>query len=311
MTERVSEERPPRVSDPSRAPRPSERRRGPPRESDVDYFGLTDIGRVRSTNQDHFLIASLHKLLRVHSTSLPSQQQKRLTRDISGLLMVADGVGGMAGGEEASGVTLDTLTRYVMATTEAFQLSDIEGEARFLMRLQESVIRVHDRVLDLGSRDPARAGMATTLTLAYIAWPKAYVIQVGDSRCYHLCDTKLVRVTRDQTLVEDLVAEGVLQPEEAEASQLRSILSSAIGGPVANPVTTRAVLSWNDQLMLCTDGLTKHVSDEEIGEILRASATAEEGCRQLVDLALERGGKDNVTVVIARLKDQRQRSGSA
>jgi len=276
--------------------------RRPPREADVDYFGVTSVGRVRRTNQDHFLIASLHKQLRIHSTSLPRREQEHLTRDIGGLLMVADGVGGVAGGEEASGVTLDALMRYVTATMEAFRESDTEREAHFLMRLHESVMRSHERVLSLGSRHPARTGMATTLTLAYVVWPKAYVIQVGDSRCYHLRKAQLVRLTRDQTLVEDLVAEGVLAPHEAEASQLRSVLSSAIGGPVANPVTSRAVLSWRDQLMLCTDGLTKHVRDEEIEETLRATETAEEGCTRLVDLALERGGTDNVTVVIVRLR---------
>lgn len=276
--------------------------RRPPREADVDYYGLTHAGLVRRSNQDHFLIASLHKQLRIHSTSLPRREQEHLTRDIAGLLMVADGVGGVAGGEEASGVTLDALMRYVTATMEAFRETDREREAHFLMRLHESVMRSHERVLSLGSRHPARTGMATTLTLAYVVWPKAYVIQVGDSRCYHLRDEALARLTRDQTLVEDLVTEGVLAPEEAEASQLRSVLSSAIGGPVANPVTSRAILSWRDQLMLCTDGLTKHVRDEEIEEILRATETAEQGCTRLVDLALERGGTDNVTVVIVRLR---------
>jgi protein phosphatase len=299
----VAEETPGGTQERPEAARRSSARRRPPREGDVDYFGVTHRGHVRTSNQDQFLIASLHKQLRVHSTSLPRSEHEQLTTDVAGLLMVADGVGGLAGGEEASGATLDALKRYVTYTMEAFRQGDSEREAHFLMRLHDSVMRAHKRVLSLGSRDPTRAGMATTLTLAYIVWPKAYVIQVGDSRCYHLRDGELLRVTRDQTLVEELVAEGVLEPEEAEASQLRSILSSAIGGPVANPVTTRAVLSWQDQLMLCTDGLTKHVSDEEIGDTLRASATAEEGCQQLLQLALDRGGRDNVTVVIVRLRE--------
>ena len=144
--------------------------------------------------------------------------------------------------------------------------------------------------------------MATTLTMYMGVWPRAYVVQVGDSRCYQFRDGNLQRVTKDQTLVQQLVDDGVVNQSQADGSPYSHILSSAIGGSNATPVTTTIDMQWGDVMMLCTDGLTRHVSEEEIEDRLNRLESAEQVVRDLVSLALERGGSDNVTVVVGRLR---------
>ena len=149
---------------------------------------------------------------------------------------------------------------------------------------------------------PSRA-MATTLTLAIVVWPWAYVVQVGDSRCYHYWDGALQQVTRDQTVAQDLVDSGVLKPERAATSPFSRVLASSIGGDEASPVLTRLDIRQRGcVLLLCSDGLTTHVSDAEIAAQARTMESSEQLCRSLLDLALERGGTDNITVVVGRAR---------
>ena len=147
--------------------------------------------------------------------------------------------------------------------------------------------------------------MATTLTLAIAVWPWLYVVQVGDSRCYEFSRGILRQVTRDQTMAQELVDRGVLQPEQAATSPLGSVLASSIGGREAVPEVTRLDIRRRGAVvLLCSDGLTRHVSDEEIGRQLRAIESSEQVCRALLDLALERGGSDNITVVVGRARPE-------
>ena len=144
--------------------------------------------------------------------------------------------------------------------------------------------------------------MATTLTMVTVRWPRAYLIHVGDSRCYRLRGGQLGRLTRDQTMAQAMLDAGALSADQAEQSRFKHILYSALGGREVVPDAASTDIQWDDVWLLCTDGLTKHVSDEEIGEHLARPEAAEITCRRLVDLALERGGSDNVTVVVGRLK---------
>ena len=153
---------------------------------------------------------------------------------------------------------------------------------------------------EAASRAEAR-DMATTLTLAIAVWPWAYVLQVGDSRCYHYQDGVLRQVTRDQTMAQDLVDRGVLPAERAAVSPLSHVLVSAIGSDQAAPEVTRLDIRRRGCIvLLCSDGLTAHVSDAEIAERLRSMESSEQVCRSLLDLALERGGTDNITVLVGR-----------
>ena len=276
-----------------------------PLDQEIDVFGITDIGKVRSENQDQFLICALQKHVEVWGTSLTDEE--RLAPMTNGdrmgfLALVADGVGGSAGGKEASQTAVESVLDYVTHSMQCFYTSDPHHEDDFLKALHEAVMLSHEIVRQKAGSDAAQERMATTLTMFMGVWPHAYVVQVGDSRCYQLRDGNLQKVTKDQTLVQQLVDDGVVKQHEAERSPWSHILSSAIGGSAATPVTTRIDLQWGDVLMGCTDGLTRHVSEEEIEDRLNRLESAEQAARDLVSLALERGGSDNVTVVVGRLR---------
>jgi protein phosphatase len=142
--------------------------------------------------------------------------------------------------------------------------------------------------------------MATTLTLFIAVWPWAYVVQVGDSRAYHYHSGVLMQMTRDQTIAQDLVDQGVLSPDRVAKSPFSNVLASAIGSDSALPEVTRVKMDGTGIFLLCSDGLTKHVKDDEIASELKTLKSSESSCRHLLDLALERGGSDNITVIIAR-----------
>ncbi|KPK08354.1 MAG: hypothetical protein AMS20_02145 [Gemmatimonas sp. SG8_28] len=280
-------------------------RRSKPVAADIDVFGLTDTGRVRSDNQDHFLIASLHKLLKVQRTSLPEPNLTDLVSETRGyLFLVADGVSGQPDGHVASGTVLRTVAEYVTDFMNLYRRLDSQMETPFLDELARSVERSHAVLRKQAPSDGSDESLATTLTMVAVLWPRAYLVQVGDSRCYRLRDGALELLSQDQTIAQALVDSGALTPEEARRSPFRGILASAIGGPTADPMTFATDCRWDDILLLCTDGLTRHVSDEEIEAELRTIESAEQSCRRLVERALERGGRDNVTVVIGRLRPQ-------
>ncbi len=274
-----------------------------PLSADVDLFGLTDRGQVRKENQDQFLIATLHKLLRVHQASLPADDITPLISDSRGwLFLVADGVGGQPDGQAASGTAVRSIAHYVTHLTDLYRRLDPDKEHVFLAELEQSVKKTHEILRAEAEKEYGGRGGATTLTMVAVLWPRAYLVQVGDSRCYRLREGKLELMSKDQTVAQALVDSGALTQTEARRSPLQGVLASALGGREASPTTRTTGIRWDDVMLLCTDGLTKHVTDEEIEAELRRIRSAEASCRSLVGLALERGGTDNVTVVIARLK---------
>jgi serine/threonine protein phosphatase PrpC len=287
-------------------PREPRGRSSRPVSADIDVFGLTDRGRVRFENEDHFLIASLHKLLQVRQTSLEPDEFNQLVSETRGyIFLVADGVGGRPEGQRASGTVLRTIAEYVTHLTDLYRRLDPSQETAFLAELERSVRRSHQLLVTEGRRAHAGKGLATTLTMVAVLWPRAYLVQVGDSRCYRLRGGTLERMSEDQTVAHALRQAGVLSPEDAEASPLKHVLASALGGPEATPQTLATDARWDDVLLLCTDGLTKHVTDEEIERTLQEVKSAEGACRALVARTLDRGGTDNVTVVVGRLRARR------
>jgi protein phosphatase len=274
-----------------------------PSSSDVDMFGLTDRGQVRRENQDQFLVATLHKLLRVHQSSLPADDITPLISDNRGFLfLVADGVGGRPDGQAASGTAVRSIAHYVTHLTDLYRRLDPEQEGAFLTELEESVRKTHDILRVESEKEYRGKGGATTLTMVAALWPRAYLVQVGDSRCYRMRDGQLELMSKDQTVAQALVDSGAISQTEARRSPLSGVLASALGGSEATPQTRTVEIRWGDVMLLCTDGLTKHVTDAEIEAELLQIRSSEESCRKLVQLALERGGTDNVTVVISRLK---------
>jgi protein phosphatase len=273
-----------------------------PLDRELDLFGLTDRGNVRRDNQDHFLLATVHPQVVVHATSLPAAEGLPLRGErLATLMLVADGVGGGAAGSEASRVAVETITRYVSTTLRSYHAAGTADEGELLGMLNAAALEAHENVLADAAANPSHAGMATTLTLALAVWPWAYVVQVGDSRCYLYAEGALHQITRDQTVAQDLVDKGILKAEQAAASPLGSVLASAIGGGSATPEVSRLDIHERGcVLLLCSDGLTKHVTHAEIAERVGTMRSAEQLCRSLVALALERGGTDNVTIIAGR-----------
>lgn len=271
-----------------------------PTDQELDVYGVTDRGKVRSANQDHFLIASLHKHLAVLQTSIPEGTLKSGdTGRLAFLAMVADGVGGSADGEEASRLALNAMSEYLTRSMHCYYTADPYDDAAFVQVLQEGAMHVHSRITQRGSAED-RAGMATTLTLFLGVWPRAYILQVGDSRYYCLRHGRLVQVSRDQTVAEDLIAAGVIRRTDPGHERWKHVLSSAIGGPEASPVVTAIENDWHHVHLICSDGLTKHVSDERIGEILRTMTSSKQACEALLQAALDGGGTDNISIIVGR-----------
>ena len=271
-----------------------------PRDDEIDVYGLTHPGRVRSTNQDHFLLASIHKRVSVIHTSLSEQQRQPFGDErLAFIAMVADGVGGGDGGETASRTTLEIATQYVVSSMNCYYGAD-SAEAAFIDALQDAAMRSHAAVVEKRKLEPNVRSMATTLTLWMGVWPWYYLLQVGDSRYYLYRDAKLTQVSRDQTIAQDLLDQGVFTRADAARSKFANVLSSAIGGQQTAPVVTRLQASWRNVHLICSDGLTKHVSDETIAARLAAMTSARQVCEQLRDDALEDGGTDNITVIVGR-----------
>ena len=271
-----------------------------PRDDELDVFGLTHPGKVRPNNEDQFLSARIHKRIDVLSTSLPDKHRLSMADErLASLLVVADGVGGLSSGEEASATALEVAMQYVNHSMNCYYSAN-STDAPFIEQLQAAAMHAHEAVVAKGGMDGRKGRMATTLTLWMGVWPYGYLLQVGDSRYYLWRQGTLTQVSRDQTIAQDLIDQGVLSRTAAKRSQFANVLSSALGADEATPVVTRVQSEWHAVHLLCSDGLTKHVTDERLAERLAAMTSAKELCEQLLQDALDGGGTDNITVVVGR-----------
>jgi PPM family protein phosphatase len=285
-----------------------------PLDDEVDVYGLTHPGKVRPNNEDHFLVCALQKQMQVYHTSLPNPAALVGRERIAMLAMVADGVGGAAAGEEASRMALEGVTRYVSRALHCYYTADPNEDQSFVNTLEEAALNVHNELAVATRENRELRGMATTLTLWLGVWPNAYLLQVGDSRCYTLKNGELIQLSRDQTMAEDLVEQGVFTRDDAARTQWAHVLSSAIGGPQAAPVVRKLGQEWGDIGLICSDGLTRHVPDDLLRERLTTMTSARQGCEALLQDALDAGGKDNITVIIGRTirkADRRRESAAA
>jgi protein phosphatase len=249
-------------------------------------------------------VADLRKAMMVKTTSLSYEDQTPLLGEVRGeLYVVADGMGGHVAGDRASKLAVRTLNRYVLNTMSWFFGLDSSRGEKLEDELVQAVERCQVAMEDQLEQHDDREGMGTTLTMAYVSWPWMYVVHVGDTRCYVRRDGQLHQITRDDTLVQALVDEGVMDEQAAEESPMANVLSQAIiakEDAEMSPTVFRTELSVGDTVLLCSDGLTKHVPDERIGELLDGSDSAEDACGRLVAAANDDGGTDNITVVVAR-----------
>jgi len=273
-----------------------------PADDELDLFGITHKGRVRAENQDHFLVSTVHPQVVIHGTSLPDTDKLPLrgTR-LATLLVVADGVGGAAAGSDAARLATESVTAFVASSLRSFHAAGSASEEELLDGLKAAALEAHNFVRSEAAKHAHQAGMATTLTICIVVYPHAYVVQVGDSRAYFFGDGKLRQLTHDQTVAQALVDQGLMPPERLEASPFKHMLSSAIGAEEALPdVTTFDISERGSTILMCSDGLTKHVSDEELAERLKVMKSSEQLAKELLELALERGGSDNITIITAR-----------
>ena len=273
-----------------------------PRDDELDVFGLSHAGKVRKENQDRFLLATIHKRVEVVSSNLEAAEKlPHGEQRLAYLAMVADGVGGGIGGAEASSKTLETVMQYVNDSMLVYYGARAEKE-EFTEVLQAAAMRAHEAVRQRRLEQGVTGTMATTLTLFIGVWPAYYLLQLGDSRYYVYRGGRLNQVTRDQTLAQDLVDDGVLTRAAAAKTPMANVLSSAIGGDTTTPVVTRVQADWANVHLMCSDGLTRHVSDERIAEVLGSMTSARQACEQLLQDALDGGGLDNITIIIGRAR---------
>jgi serine/threonine protein phosphatase PrpC len=271
-----------------------------PHDDELDVYGLTHPGKIRPENQDHFLVGSLRGRLNVRLSSLPSTQKLPIEEErVASFMMVADGVGGGRKGEEASRTALEQVAQFITEGAGCYFRAG-ENERDFVQALELAAKAWHNAVRERAASDPSTVGMATTLTLFIGVWPWSYLVQVGDSRYYTYANGVLTQISRDQTVAQALVDQGIMSKTLSLQSPLSNVLASSIGGPQTAPVITRIPNSWENVHLLCSDGLTKHVSDERIAERLGAMQSARQVCEDLLQDALEAGGTDNITILVGR-----------
>ena len=271
-----------------------------PTDAELDSFGLTQTGKVRKDNQDQFMVASIYKRMAISGTSLPASVAFPTAEErVAFVMMVADGVGGGVGGAEASAMALQSTMQYVHDSMACY-LGREDDETGFADALQGAALRSHEAIKARREDSGGTGTMATTLTLFLGVWPRYYLLQVGDSRYYRFRKGVLTQITRDQTFAQALVDAGALSVADASRSRLAHVLSSALGADESLPVVTPLDADWDNVHLLCSDGLTKHVSDARITEILGAMTSAKQAAELLVQEALDAGGTDNITVIVGR-----------
>ncbi len=214
-------------------------------------------------------------------------------------------MGGARAGERASELAIEALLAHLVAVTPWFLSSASQGDESFEDELRLAIRRSNEAIFEESREHPEREGMGTTLTLALVLWPRLYVVHAGDSRCYLHRDRQLAQLTNDHTVARELVEKGGLEERQAAKTPLSHILTNVLGGDESGlfPQVKELELQRGDLLLLVTDGLTKHVSDDEILSVLGQRTSARETCEILVRSANDAGGSDNVTVIVARFDD--------
>ncbi len=271
----------------------------------VDSFGLTDIGCVRETNQDQFLIADLCKTAVIQHTSLGfGNQCEWLGAPRAKLMMVADGMGGHTGGERASCMAVEGIVQYLLTNLHWPLYCSANHEHRFFEGLKSALEFSQSQIRSVAQVIPEQGKMGTTLTMGWVVWPYIYLIHVGDSRAYLFRDNQLRLLSHDQTFAQALADNGLIPHSAVESHRYSHVLISALGcSAQMEPLYGKTELQFGDQLLMCTDGLTGQVAEAEIGDILSRGDSAEACCRELVQRAKQSGGRDNITVTLSRFFD--------
>jgi serine/threonine protein phosphatase PrpC len=267
----------------------------------VDVFGLSHQGLVRPNNEDHFMVVRGGRELEPVMGNLPEALMSRRFDEVFYAMAVADGLGGEASGEIASRRALEALLSMGLSTPDWMLRLGKPEINEVMWRMADRFIRVHAALIHEAAQDPHLQGMSTTLTTALTMGDDLILTHVGDSRAYLIRKGEIRQLTRDHTLAQQLIDTGLSQDDHL-VKELRNVLKQALGANAAEfrPEVNYFKLLDGDQLLLCTDGLSDAVDEEVINEVLKRNSPAKETAEELLRLALESGGKDNITLIVSR-----------
>jgi PPM family protein phosphatase len=267
----------------------------------VDISALTHPGLRRENNEDQFFVAKVTRALETVMTSLAPGDVPDRADELNHLMVVADGMGGHAAGEVASRMTISALVALALEIPDWILRVDAGHAPEIERRAREAVQRVDSMLVERGRQDASLRGMGSTLTAARSYGRDLLIVHVGDSRAYLLRAGQLQRLTRDHTYVQMMIDAGYFSPHDVAISDMRHMLTNVLGGSVDDVDVDVDLLGLEDgdRLLLCSDGLTDRVDDETIGSTLQRALSSREACDRLVQLALDSGGHDNVTVIVA------------
>jgi PPM family protein phosphatase len=268
----------------------------------VAFGSGSHIGKVRQENQDHFAVVRIARTLDVVGSNLREGDLTEHVEDVAYGMVVADGMGGMVGGRRASVLAIQTGIKLVLESPRwALRIDERERDL-LIERLRGYFQEVDATLFRATEAEPTLFGMGTTLTVAYSVGKHAFFVHAGDSRIYLFRNGNARRLTRDHTLAQSLADAGKISTESAGYRSSRHILVNYAGGPRRGiePEIGAVELQDGDRLFLCTDGLTGMLRDDEIVAVLQQHDRPQPAVQDLIEHALLRGGRDNVTVVLAQ-----------
>ena len=268
----------------------------------VDLGGLSHPGKVRQNNEDHFLVARFDRSMRALFTNLDPGHIPDRYGETGYAILVAEGMGGEAAGEVASDVAISSLVDLALRTPDWIMRIDQDLARELLARMDKRIGQLEDILRDKVRVDPSLSGMGSTMTIALSLGTDLFVAHIGDSRAYLFRHGRLHKLTRDHTVAQALADAGEISPDDVDSHPLHHVLTHVIGtkGQKAQADLGMLRLKDGDQLLLCTDGLTDMVTEETVTGALAQGQNSAQICEALIELALEAGGNDNITVALAR-----------
>lgn len=273
----------------------------------VEIYAASHIGRVRKGNEDNYLLLHLtdeNSWTSAQSADEFTVESQKFEIDENGIVLaVSDGMGGALAGEVASKMAVETVSERLLHTDPERTLSPNEFDESLIAKLYDATVSANYIIHQQGRTDPQFQGMGATFTGVGITREAVDLIQVGDSRAYLVRNAKIYQITKDQSLVQQLIDANQISPEEAETHALKNVILQALGAQnEIYPVPARLYPQRDDILLLCSDGLSNKVSSADMQRIILDNLhNLEKACAQLVREANDRGGEDNITLILARL----------
>ena len=273
-------------------------------EFNITVYAKTDVGLVRSGNEDSFLVLNLSTADTwtpeiIKDESPPSHLQRFTQGHYGSILAVTDGMGGALAGEVASRLAVESVRDRSLELQCSPEYSKFSFHERLRLAIELANLYIHYQSMT----NSEYTGMGATFTAVGLMGRTAYFAQIGDSRAYVIRNGSVRQITKDQSLVSQLVAAGHITEEEAEQHTYKNVILQALGAsPYINVAVDSMPLLDGDTLVLCSDGLSNKMKNEEILEIVGQSSSHKDACEGLIKLANERGGEDNITTLLARVE---------